>query len=158
MGENRPGSGQPAPQGAPPAASTVPQAGARGTSGWVVGVALAGCLLIVVGTFHLAQGVGALLTDQRFLLSESETRLQVDTTVWGWLHILLGAVVLVAGFLVFGGRRWARGVGVTVAVLSALASLSLLPDHPLWVVGILAVDTLLVVSLTAHGGEIRAGD
>lgn len=158
MSESRPGPDPRPPRQAPPAVSTVPRAGARGTSGWVVGVALAGVLLCVLGTFHLVQGVGALLSDQKLLLGGSETRLQIDTTVWGWLHLALGVVVLTAGFLVFGGVRWARGVGVAVAALSALGSLSLLPDHPLWVVGVVALDALLVLSLTVHGAEIRAGD
>jgi hypothetical protein len=158
MGEPTPHGERPPPRQAPPSASTVPDPGARGTSGWVVGIAVAALLLIVLGTFHVAQGLAALLTDQQLLLGGRETRLEVDTTVWGWVHLLLGVLVLVAGFLVFAGRRWARGVGVTVALLSAVGSLSLLPDHVVWVVAVVALDALVIASLTVHGSEIRAGD
>jgi hypothetical protein len=137
--------------------STAPVSGAPGTSGWVVWVALAGLLLVVVGTFHVAQGLGALLTDQRFLLRDTEPLLDLDATAWGWIHVVLGSVTVVAGFLVFGGRPWARAVGVAVAVLSAAASLSFLAEHPAWALTVIAVDAALVVALTRHGSEIRAG-
>ena len=137
--------------------STVPQPGAKGTSGWVVWIALAGVLLVLLGTFHVVQGVGALLTDQRFLLREAEPFLDLDTTTWGWLHVIVGAVVAAAGFLVFGGRQWARIVGATVALFSALTAVSFLSAHPFWALTVIALDVVVVLALVRHGEEIRAG-
>jgi hypothetical protein len=145
------------PGTAPPPASTVPEPGARGTSVWVVWVAVGGVLLLVSGAFHLAQGVGALLTDERFLLPGADPVLDLGTTAWGWLHATVGAVLVVAGLLVFAGRAWARAVGVVVAVLSALTALSSLTSSPVWVTAIVALDALVVVALTRHGKEITAG-
>ena len=81
----------------------------------------------------------------------------LGVTAWGWLHVLLGAVVVAAGVLVLAGRRWARAVGVVVCVLSALSALSFLESHPGWALTVLVVDVLIVVALTVHGSEIRAG-
>jgi hypothetical protein len=135
----------------------VPVPGARGTSGWVVLVALAGVLLVLVGTFHLAQGLGALLTDEPFLLRDAEPVGGIGVTAWAWLHVALGVVVVGAGVMVFGGRRWARAVGVVVSLLSAAAALTVLSDHPGWGFAVLALDALVVLALTVHGSEIRAG-
>jgi hypothetical protein len=152
--------GPPPPEKPPgfsrPALSTVPAAGARGTSGWVVLVALAGVMLVVVGAFHLAQGFGALITDQRFLLRDTSLFGGTSVTAWGWLHLAVGAVVVLAGILIFAGSRWARAVGVIVSLLSAASAISLLPDHPGWVLAVLGVDALVVLALTVHGSEIRA--
>lgn len=137
--------------------STVPQPGAKGTSSWVVWIALAGVLLVLLGTFHIVQGVGALLTDQRFLLRDAEPLLDLDTTTWGWLHVLVGAVVAAAGFLVFGGRPWARVVGASVALLSGLTALSFLSQHPAWALAVIAFDVVVVLALVLHGEEIKAG-
>ncbi|MGZ8741786.1 MAG: DUF7144 family membrane protein [Nocardioides sp.] len=137
--------------------STVPEPGARGTSGWVVWIALAGLLLVLLGTFHIVQGVGALLTDQRFLLRDTEPFLDLSTTTSGWLHVIVGGVVAVAGFLVFGGWTWARVVGATVAVLSALSAVSFLAEHPIWALAVIALDVTVVLALVLHGDEIKAG-
>ena len=137
--------------------STVPRPGAKGTSGWVVWIALAGVLLVLLGTFHIVQGVGALLTDQRFLLREAEPFLDLSTTTWGWLHVLVGGVVAAAGFLVFGGLKWARVVGASVALISALTAVSFLSEHPVWALAVIALDVVVVLALVLHGDEIRAG-
>lgn len=138
--------------------STVPVPGARGTSGWVVWVAVAGLLLVLLGTFHLVQGLGALLTEQRFLVKDADLLAGVSDAGWGWLHVVTGSVILVAGFFVFAGRRWARAVGVAVAVLSAASALTFLGAHPGWALAVIALDVLVVLALTRHGAEIRAGD
>jgi hypothetical protein len=135
----------------------VPVPGARGTSGWVVVVALAGVLLVLLGTFHLAQGLGALLTDEPFLLRDAHPVSGVGVTAWAWIQVALGLVVVAAGILVFGGRRWARAVGVVVSLLSAASALTLLPEHPGWGLAALGLAALVVVALTVHGSEIRAG-
>ena len=140
-----------------PRRSTLPSRGAPGTSGWVVTVALAGVLLVLLGTFHLAQGLAALLTQEQVLLRRTEALGGVGVTAWAWLHVTLGLVVVAAGIMVFGGRRWARVIGVGVSLLSAAWALTVLPDHPAGAIAVLGADTLIVLALTIHGSEIRAG-
>jgi hypothetical protein len=137
--------------------STVPEAGARGTSGWVVWVALAGVLLLVVGVFHVVQALGVLLTDKRFLLRDSGFVLDISSTAWGWIHLVGGVAMVAAGFFVFGGRVWARAVGVLAALVSGLVAISLFAGSPVWALALIALDLLIVVALTIHGSEIRAG-
>ena len=45
----------------------------------------------------------------------------VDYTVWGWTHLLLGVVIILAGVGVLAGNILARTVGVILAGFSALA-------------------------------------
>jgi hypothetical protein len=129
----------------------------RGTSGWVPWVALAGVLMTVVGVFQVVQGVGALLSDQKLLLRDTEPLLGTSTTTWGWVHVVVGAAVVVAGFLVFAGKAWARAVGVAVAVASGLVGLSLIDGHPVWALAVVGVDLVIIVALAVHGSEIAAG-
>jgi hypothetical protein len=112
---------------------------------------------VLLGTFHLAQGLAALLTQEEFMLRETEALGGVSVTAWAWGHVALGLLLVAAGIMVFGGRRWARVVGVGVSVLSAAWALTVLPDHPGGAIAVLAVDTLAVLALTVHGSEIRAG-
>jgi hypothetical protein len=47
-----------------------------------------------------------------------------DVTAWGWIHLLIGLVLVASGFGVFVGSVLARSVGVFVAGLSAVANFS----------------------------------
>jgi hypothetical protein len=53
-----------------------------------------------------------------------------DITTWGWIHLILGFVVTVAGVGLLAGRSRARVVGITLAVLSAIANFVFIPHHP----------------------------
>src|SRR4051812_47894430 len=84
-------------------------------SGWAVGlVTFAGVMMIMIGAFHAFTGLVALF-ENAFYVSTPNYLLTVDTTTWGWVHIALGVIVLVAGIALLAGREWARVVGVVLA-------------------------------------------
>ena len=92
----------------------------RGASAWVGWIAFAGLMLIMLGSFHIVQGLVAIFNDKYFLVGQHGLLVSADFTAWGWVHLIVGIVVLVAGFCVFAGQVWARAVGTVVALLSAL--------------------------------------
>ena len=140
------------------APSTVPSGPARGTSGWVGWVAFAGVAMIILGVFHIVQGLVALMKDEYFAVRSSGLLLDLGYTTWGWAHLIIGTVILVAGFMVFAGQVWARAVGTVAALVSAVGSLAFLAAHPLWSLMIIALDVVVVMALTVHGSEIKAGE
>jgi hypothetical protein len=79
----------------------------------------------------------------------------LDLSAWGWVHIIVGAIVVLAGFGVFTGNILARIVGVLVAVVSLIANFLWLPVYPVWSIIIITIDVLVIWALTAHGGEMR---
>lgn len=130
---------------------------ATGTSGWVGWVAFAGLAMVILGVFHIVQGVVALVNEEYFLVRSAGLLLGMDYAVWGWTNLVAGSVVLVAGFLVFAGRPWARAVGVATAMLSAVGSMAFLPTYPVWSLMIITLDVVVILALTVHGSEIKAG-
>ncbi len=70
------------------------------------------------------------------------------------IHLILGIVVVLAGFFVFTGAVWARTVGVVVAVLWALVAFAWLPWYPVWAVLLIAVSIFIIWALTVHGRDI----
>jgi len=137
--------------------STLPTPGERGTSLWVGWVAFAGVLLLFLGVLHVVQGLVALLDREFFVVRSSSLVLDLGYTAWGWVHLLAGAVVLAAGYGVFAGQVWARAIGVTVALVSALMSMVFLSAYPVWSLLAIALDVVLIWALTVHGAEIKAG-
>lgn len=113
----------------------------------------AGLLMIVAGAFQLIAGVTALVNDE-FVAVGREYVLELDATTWGWIHLLLGVVIGVAGLLLYSGAVWARAVGVAVAFMSAITNFAALPRHPIWAVIVIAVDACIIWALTVHGRDV----
>jgi hypothetical protein len=80
----------------------------------------------------------------------------LDLTTWGWVHIVAGVLVVLAGFGVLSGNVLARTVGVILAGLSIVANFLFLPVYPLWSIIVITIDVLVIWALTAHGRELVA--
>ena len=128
----------------------------REPSTWAVGwITFAGVVMIMVGFFHVMAGLAGLIDDDFFVATRNYV-FQFDTTAWGWIHLILGIVMVLAGFFVFTGSVLARTVGVIIAVLSALAGFAWMPWYPIWGITIVAVAVSVIWALTAHGRDITA--
>jgi hypothetical protein len=122
-------------------------------TGWVV---FAAVMMVMVGTFQAIQGLVALFDDGFYAVGSDGLVVSVDYTVWGWVHLFLGLVILASGLGVMAGNVLARGVGVVLAVISAVLNLAFIAAYPVWSVIVIAVDILVIYALTAHGREVRA--
>ncbi|HEY7478589.1 MAG TPA: hypothetical protein VIB62_10165 [Actinomycetota bacterium] len=126
----------------------------RETSGWAIGwTYFAGFMMIVIGAFHAIAGLSAILNDDLFVLGK-EYVFKFDITTWGWIHLLLGIVIVLAGFGVFSGAVWARTVGVILAMISAIAAFAWIPWYPIWSIVMIAVAISVIWALTAHGRDV----
>ena len=122
---------------------------------WVGWIAFAGTMMVLLGSFHVIQGFVALLNDEAYLVGKSGLTVHVDYTTWGWVHIIGGFIVLVAGFALFTGQVWARTIGVVVALVSAIVNVGFLSAYPIWSAMMIGLDVLVIWALTVHGGELR---
>jgi hypothetical protein len=126
-------------------------------SGWAVGgVVFAGVMLVLLGFFQTISGLAAILEDDFFVVAPNYTY-ELDVTAWGWIHLILGIVMILAGFSLFAGSTWARVVGITLASLSAIANFFFIPYYPFWSLLIIALAVWVIWSLTrplepAHRG------
>jgi len=119
--------------------------------GWV---AFAGVMMVLAGMFQAVAGLTALMRDTWYVVS-AESLLVFNYTAWGWIHLLAGIVVLLAGFSVLHGATWARVVGVVLASLSALANIAWINAYPLWSVIVITIDIIVIHALVVHGGELK---
>ena len=113
----------------------------------------AGVMMIMLGVFQAIQGVVALFNDT-FYAAGQKWVFQFDITTWGWIHLIVGALVAVAGFFVFRGAVWARAVGIGIAAISAVLNFMWLPYYPLWAILIIALDVFVIWALAAPGRDI----
>jgi hypothetical protein len=123
-------------------------------SGWTGWAIFAGIVLFLTGVFHATSGLVALFNDDVYLVSTDRLAVTFDYTAWGWIHLILGSLVAIAGIAIFKGQVWGRAVGVVLAGLSAFANLLFIPAFPLWSLLIIAMDVLVIYALCVHGGEL----
>ena len=124
-------------------------------TGWVGWIGFAGMMMLLVGSFHIIQGLVAVFEDEYFLVGRSGLVVSVDYSAWGWAHLIGGAILIGAGIAVFTGKVWARTIGVILAMFSAIFNVGFLAAYPIWSAMMIAVDILVIWALTVHGGELR---
>jgi len=131
--------------GGPPAAS--------GWTGWVV---FAGVMLILLGVFHVIEGLVALLRDDVLLVRPGGLVVHVSYTTWGWVHLILGIVAGLTGLGLLAGNIVARIVGVVLALVSAIVSLAFVSAQPVWSVIVIILDVIVIYAITVHGRELKS--
>jgi hypothetical protein len=124
------------------------RAGARSVSGWRAGgVIFAGVVMLMIGVFHAIAGLVALFDDQFFVVTRNYT-FELDVTGWGWIHLIGGILVALAGAYVFSGATWARVVAITLAALSAIANFFFIPYYPFWSILMIALAVWAIWALS----------
>ncbi len=129
-------------------------------SGWAVGwIMFAAIMMLLIGFFHVMAGLVAIV-DDNFYVATKEYVFQFDRTTWGWIHLILGIVVFIAGLSLFKGAIWARIVGVILGVISAVVGFAWLPWYPVWGILIVVIAVSVIWALTMHGrdADLTHGD
>ena len=123
--------------------------------GWKL---FAGIMVILVGVFNVIDGLRAITNasqiQNHFPNGEVQLPLTNNLKTWGWVVLIIGAVMVLAGLLIFSGNMFGRIVGVTIAALNAIVQLSYLDHNTFWSFTMILVDVLVIYALVAHGGRI----
>ena len=120
--------------------------------GWA---GFAGVMLILIGIMDFIQGLVALVNDEFFVIDDDWV-VKFDVTAWGWIHIILGIVLVASGIGIFSGNLAARIVGIVVASVAMVANFAWLPYYPVWSIILIAISGAVIWALTAHGRDIAA--
>jgi hypothetical protein len=123
---------------------------------WVGFVLFGGIMMMMMGGFQIIEGLVAIFRDDYYLVTRNGLVINMDYTVWGWTHLIIGVVAVAAGFGVLAGQMWARVVGIIVAVVSALVNIAFLPAYPIWSTIVIATDVVVIYALSMHGSEVKA--
>jgi hypothetical protein len=133
---------QTVPTGVPPGVGR-----ARGEpSGWIV---FAATMLFLGGMFDALWGLGAVLNDQIVTVGGKGV-IVWDVTAWGWIHIVIGCIMIATSVGLFMMKGFARWLGIFFAALSAIFQVGVLPAFPIWAMIVIALDVIVIYQLTAR--------
>lgn len=113
----------------------------------------AAIMMWLIGSFHAIAGLVAIVDDEFYVVTP-EYIFQFDTTTWGWIHLIVGVIVFLAGVFLLTGQVWARTIGVIIAVISIVANFAWLPWYPIWSIVIITIGVFVIWALTVHGRDI----
>jgi hypothetical protein len=117
--------------------------------GWIW---FAGIMMIIIGTFNAIEGLVALFKNEYYVVGPQNV-LVFDVTGWGWVNLLLGALVALAGIALFSGAPWSRIVAVVLAVVNAIAQLAFVAVQPIWSIIVIALCVVVIWAVVVHGAE-----
>lgn len=114
---------------------------------WASGLTIfAAAIMVTVGIFQILQGIVALVNDEFYVVGREFT-FEFDLTAWGWIHLIVGAVLILVGLFLFSGSGWARGGGIAIAVLSMISNFMWLPYYPFWAILLIALNVAVIWAL-----------
>jgi uncharacterized membrane protein HdeD (DUF308 family) len=122
----------------------------RGT-GWII---FAGVVMIIAGANMFINGLWALNASSAITARFKDTLLFSDTNLdtWGWIYVIVGGLVLLAGMFVFVRSRWAVWIGILAATVQAIFAFFWL-FSPYWpsALVIIVIDMLVLHALVSYG-------
>lgn len=138
------------------------QASARGyrdtgrhSAAAMTGIVLAGVLMVLDGLLEFFTGLAAVVKSSYYsALPNYAYRINVHS--WGWIHLIVGLVVLAVGACLLMGMTWARFAGVAIVLISAVTSFLYLPYYPVWAIIVIAIDVFVLWALLRGPGRQRA--
>jgi hypothetical protein len=75
-------------------------------------------------------------------------------STWGWVHRIVGLVVLAAGFGVISGAAWARWLGIIFVSIQAIWNFLYIPFQPWASIVLIVVDLRIIHALFVHRREL----
>jgi hypothetical protein len=123
----------------------------KSMAGWI---GFAGIMLLIIGSIDFFQGLIALFEDEYFVVTASGF-LVVDLTAWGWIMLIWGVLLFLAGLGLIAGQEWARWFSIVVVSLNFIAQLGFLGNgqYPLWSLTVMALNIIVLYALTARWTE-----
>ncbi|MFF4247389.1 hypothetical protein ACFYY2_23395 [Streptomyces sp. NPDC001822] len=127
-----------------------------GGGAWAAGGTMfAGVLLLVDGLLSVFKGIAGIATDDVYAVVNNYT-FAFNVTSWGWIHLVLGVILVIVGLGILKGAAWARGAGVGLAALNIIANFIWLPYQPVWAIVSIAIDAFVIWALCTdrtHGPD-----
>jgi hypothetical protein len=121
---------------------------ARPMAGWIV---FAATMLLVIGSIDFFEGLIAVIRKQYYVLTPNQI-VVFNMTTWGWLTLLWGIVLFLAGLALWSGAGWARWFTIFVCSINILGQLAWLGStaYPLWTLTSIVLGVVVIYALTVR--------
>jgi hypothetical protein len=119
-------------------------------AGWVVFAAI---VLITAGIMRVFDAIWAFRYHGALPSNLEDAIFGHSLKTYGWVYLVIAAILIAAGFMVLGGSQAARWVGVVAGAIGAISAIWWMPYYPVWSLTYVAIGVLVVYGLIAYGGH-----
>ena len=116
--------------------------------GWLL---FASTMLGLAGVLSVIDGIMALSKSKFY--ADNANYVFSDLRTWGWIMLVVGALLIVAAMGVFRGSGFARWFGIFAAGLNAIAFFGAMQAYPFWSLIVFTLDVLVIYALAVYGGK-----
>lgn len=116
--------------------------------GWLL---FAATMLGLAGVFSIIDGIVA-LSKSHFYTANAHYVFS-DLRTWGWITLIVGALLIVAAMGVMRGSKFSQWFGIAMAALSAINQFVAIQAYPFWSLIVFSVDILVIYALAKYGGR-----
>ncbi|BAG21984.1 MULTISPECIES: DUF7144 family membrane protein [Streptomyces] len=132
-----------------------PRPGGGSGSPWAAGgTVFAGVLLFVDGVLGVLKGIAGIASNDVYTRINDYV-FKFSVTSWGWIHLVLGVILILVGWGILSGAAWARAAGVVLASLNLIANFMWLPYTPVWAIVTIAIDVFVIWALCTDRSNPR---
>lgn len=143
-------------QATPPSRAPNSSYARDGQNPWAAsGTVFAGVLMLVEGVLGVLKGIVGIADDDVYA-SIGDYTFKFDVTAWGWIHLVLGIVLVVVGAGILKGAAWAKVTGVVIVALDIILNFLWLPYTPLWGLISIAIGVFIIWALCTDKGASRS--
>lgn len=121
-----------------------------GPNGWVAFAAIA---LTVGGIMRIFDAIWAFRYNGALPGNLEDAIFGHSLNTYGWVYLVVAAVLLTSAFLLFQGSQFARWIGVTAGGIAAISAVWWMPYYPIWSLTYIALGGLVIFALVAHGSR-----
>ena len=86
---------------------------------WTGWIAFAGLLMVIIGGLDFFQGLIAVIRKTYYAVTPNQI-IVFDVKTWGWITLLWGIVLVLAGLGLLNGAGWARWFSIVVGIYRVL--------------------------------------
>lgn len=117
-------------------------------AGWI---GFASIMMITIGAIDFFEGLIAAIRGHYYVLAPNQV-IVFDVSTWGWLTLIWGIVLILAGLALGTGASWARWFTIVAAIINVLGQLAFLGSSqwPLWTLTGITLSIVVIYALTAR--------
>jgi len=113
--------------------------------------------MLILGALDVLEGIIAVARQHYYVLAPNQI-IVFDVRTWGWITLIWGVVLGLAGWGVLARATWARWFAIVVASLNLIEQLGFLgsAQYPLWTLTVIAFTGVVLYALIVHWDEVEA--
>jgi hypothetical protein len=122
----------------------------RTGEGWLLFSAI---ILVTGGVIRIFDAFWAFDKDDDLAGDVQAVVFNEDLTAYGWLWLIMGILMIAAGFGVLSRAQWARWFGIIVSSIAAITAMFWIYAYPIWSLVYVLIAFLVIYGLATYGGD-----